>query len=282
MQRIFLLLHLFIACYTFGQTPPATFDYKRDFKSILDQTQNEESPLAYKKLLPRFQANDTSLTNPEVLALMIGFTENTYYRPLEDMEKEQEIFDLNEEKKYEKALEEALRYLNDHPLSLRVLKEASYSYLNTNRKDSANYYMDLVEKIMNAMIYSGSGKKPESPIFALGLADGEWFVPNIGMKVANKNTDWNKYNHFIEIVDASKNLVDLMRFYFVINHAKLKIDDDKADASDDKKKKKDDKKKSDKKKDDKKWQSKKDKKDKNDKKSKEAAPEAAPVQTPSP
>ena len=275
MPRIVLLLSMFIAYCAHGQKAEIPFDYKRDFRNILQQTQNEEGPLAYKKLLPRFQANDTGLTNAEVLALMIGFTENTYYRPFEDMDKEQEIFDLNEEKKYEKALEEALRYLSDHPLSLRVLKEASYCYHSLNRKDSADYYMDLVEKVMNAMIYSGSGKKPEAPIFSLGLADGEWFIPNIGMKVANKNTDWNKNNHFIEIIDASKNVDDLMRFYFVIEHAKAKIDDDKVEATDEKKKKK-----GDKKKDDKKWQSKKEKKEKKDKKEKTVTPETPPTQAP--
>jgi hypothetical protein len=107
--------------------------------------------------------------------------------------------------------------------------------------------MDLVDKIMNGMIYSGSGKKPEQPIFSLGLADGEYFIPNIGLRILDKNTDWNTNNHFIEVIKASKSGDDEIIYFFVIEHAKQKIDDDKVNESDGKKKKKkDDKKKKDK------------------------------------
>jgi hypothetical protein len=107
--------------------------------------------------------------------------------------------------------------------------------------------MDLVEKIMNAMIYSGTGKKPNSPIFSLGLADGEYFIPNVGLKILDKDTDWNDNNHFLEVIKASKSGDDEIIYYFVIEHAKQKIDDDKVNESGAKKKKKDDKKKKDKK-----------------------------------
>ncbi len=266
-----------ITAFLAGSAQPkdAPFDYQRDFRKILEQTQDNESPLSYKKLLPRFVANDTSLSNAEVLALMIGFTEDAHYKPFEDMEKEQEIFDLNDAGKFEDALAESQRYLQHHPVSLRVLKEASYAYHSLKNEDSANYYMDLVDKVMNAMIYSGSGKKPETPIFSLGLADGEWFIPNIGMKVMNRDTDWNKYNQFLEIIDASKNVDDLIKFYFVIQHAKDKIDDDKVNAADGKKKKK-----GEKKKDEKKSPGKKDRKDKKDKSAPAAAGDTPPAAAP--
>jgi len=281
MKKIFIccliLLSFFISfAQSAGNQEGPPFDYKRDFRKILEQTQDNESPLSYKKLLPRFEANDTSLSSAEVLALMIGYTEDSHYKPFEDMEKEQEIFDLNDAGKFEEALAESQKYLHHHPLSLRVLKEASYAYHSMKNEDSANFYMDLVDKVMNAMIYSGSGKKPEAPIFSLGLADGEWFIPNIGMKVLNRDTDWNKNNHFLEIIEASKSGDDKINFYFVIQHAKDKIDDDKVNESEGKKKKK-----GDKKKDDKKWQSKKDKKDKKGKTA-ETAPAADPVPAPAP
>ncbi|MFT3681566.1 MAG: DUF4919 domain-containing protein [Ferruginibacter sp.] len=255
IRQFYLVLILLFTCTkSFEQTtpvPPPPFDYARDFKKILEQTQDRENPLYYQKLLIRFLDRDSTLSNLEVLSLMIGYTEDSHYKPFEDMEKEQEVFDLNEAGSYEESLGKAKTYLQTHPLSLRVLKEASYCYYAQKKQDSADYYMDLVDKIMNAMIYSGNGKKPESPIFSLGLADGEYFIPNIGLKVLNRNTDWNKNNHFIEIIDASKSEEDHMNYFFVIQHAKDKIDDDKVNESTDKKAKKKEKEKKDKEKKDK-------------------------------
>ncbi len=243
MRIVFTSLLFCIATATFAQ--PA-FDYKRDFKPFLEQSQDRQSPLYYQKLLIRFLDRDTALTNMEMMALLIGYTEDPHYKPFEDMEPEKEIFDLNEEGNYDEVVIKARRYLQTHPLSLRVNKEISYAYHQKEKQDSADYYMDLVEKIMNAMIYSGTGKKPHVPIFSLGLADGEYFIPNVGLKILDKDTDWNDNNLFLEIIKASKSGDDEIMYYFVIEHAKQKVDDDKVNESGAKKKKKDDKKKKDK------------------------------------
>ncbi|MES2848343.1 MAG: DUF4919 domain-containing protein [Bacteroidota bacterium] len=243
-MRTFLTVLLLLSGIT-GFAQPA-FDYKRDFKPFVEQSQDKQSPLYYQKLLIRFLDRDTTMSNMETLAMMIGYTEDSHYKPFEDMDPEKEVFDLNEEGKYDDAVIKGRKYLQTHPLSLRVNKETSYAYFQKQMQDSADYYMDLVEKLMNAMIYSGTGKKPSTPIFSLGLADGEYFIPNIGMKVLNTDTDWNDDNLFLEIIDASKSGDDHINYYFVIQHAKNRIDDDKVNESTDKKKKKEDKKKKDK------------------------------------
>lgn len=244
MRTVITAIFLSIALAANAQ--PA-FDYKRDFKPFLEQSQDRQSPLYYQKLLIRFLDRDTSMSNMEMLALMIGYTEDSHYKPFEDMEKENEIFMMNEEGLYDDVIDKGRKFLQTHPLSLRVLKEASYAYFQKQMQDSADYYMDLVEKVMNAMIYSGTGKKPEQPIFSLGLADGEYFIPNVGLKVLDKNADWNANNHFMEVIKASKSGDDEIIYYFVIEHAKQKIDDDKVNESEGKKKKKGDKKDKDKK-----------------------------------
>jgi hypothetical protein len=216
-----------------------TFNYKKDFKSILMNSQDEESNLSYKKLLKRFQDNDSTLTNYETLALMIGFTENPKYKPMEDMEKEVEIFDHNNANEFSEAIEKSKSYLRGHPLSLLVLREISYAYGKISKVyekdmvfDSAiyfnglsSYYMSLNDRIMEAMIFSGKGRSPENPIFSLGLADGEYFIPNVGYEIEKKNTLWNKNGDFLEHIVALDKLTT-KDFYFVIQHAKLKVDDD--------------------------------------------------------
>lgn len=270
MPRVFLSFCLFFyALVTQAQSdsaflsPPSrpSFSYKKDFKSLVDSSQDISSSLYYPVLLTRFLANDSTLTNYETLALMIGFTENPKYKPLEDMEKENEIYEMTQNGQFVEALAKSLPYLNSHPLSLLLLRETSYAYGRLSRNyekdqifdtaiiymDSSNYYMALNDKIMEAMIYSGKGRTPEAPIFALGLADGEHFIPNVGYKIENTDTEWNRNGDFLEKIKAADNLT-AKDFYFVIQHAKQKIDDDKADELTAKKSKKDKKKEAEKKK----------------------------------
>lgn len=264
--KIILFFTLFLlSSRSYEQTSEATtpppFNYHRDFKQIFDSTQESSSPVYYQKLIRRFLNNDSSLTNPEVLALMIGFTKNPHFKPMDDMEKEIEIFDLNKQGEYREAIRKSIPYLQTHPLSLLVLREISFAYQQVSKKefqknlimdsavlyqDSAIYYMALNDKIMEAMIYSGKGKTPESAIFSLGLADGEYFIPNVGFKIEKKDTDWNKNGDFMEIIKtiiADQSTVD---YYFVIQHAKQKIDDDEAEVIAEKEQKKTDSKKKDK------------------------------------
>ncbi len=238
----FLLLFLFfngLKSQNLSDSSIQTFNYKKDFKTILTNSQDQESNLCYEKLLKRFQDNDSTLTNYETLALMIGFTENPKYKPMEDMEKEVEIFDHNNANEFSEAIEKSKSYLRGHPLSLLVLREISYAYGKISKVyekdmvfDSAiyfnglsSYYMSLNDKIMEAMIFSGKGRSPENPIFSLGLADGEHFIPNVGYEMEKKNTLWNKNGDFLEHIVAIDKVTN-KDFYFVIQHAKLKIDDE--------------------------------------------------------
>lgn len=235
----FSLICLFITTISSAQeaVAPVAFDYHRDFKTILEKTQDRSSELYYQKLLIRFLDNDSSLSRYETLALMIGFTENPHFKPLKDMEKEKEIYELTKGGEFRDAIDQSRVYLQTHPLSLLVLREISYAYNRLRMADSAKYFMDLNDKLMEAMIYSGKGKKPEAPIFSLGLADGEYFIPNIGYTIERKDTEWNKYNDFLEVIEAFTDLDAKVTFYFAIQHAKLKIDDDAADELANKKKK---------------------------------------------
>lgn len=228
MRIIFTVFLLFLGANAFEQTPPVSppFNYQRDFKTILEQTKEKTSDLYYQKLLIRFLNNDSALTRAETLALMIGYTENPHYKPYEDMGTEKEIFDMNEEGDYEGALVESKNYLQKHPLSLRVLKERSYSYHQLRKADSAKYFMDLVDKVMGAMIYSGKGKTQETPIFSLGLIDGEYFILNVGLTVANKTTSSAKSKVLMFIVDALSDEGTHTNYFFILQHARDKMNED--------------------------------------------------------
>src|ERR1700749_2753486 len=173
MKKISTIILLLFAFTFFGQS---TFNYKDFYKKILDKTKNASDNLSYNKLLKRFQANDTTLTNYEVLALLIGFTGKPEYKPYEDLETEREIYKLNGEKKYEEGLKLGKKFLKTHPLSVKTLFEISYSFHKLNKEDSSDIYMYRGAKIFEAMYFSGNGKSPETPTFALGPADGQDYI----------------------------------------------------------------------------------------------------------
>lgn len=225
MRIIFISILLLFGITAYEQGP-ALFNYQRDFKNILESTKDKASDQYYQKLLIRFLNKDTSLTKLQTLALMIGFTENPHYKPFKDMGTEKEIFDMNDSGDYEGALEESKTYLQTHPLSLSALKERSYSYHQLRKEDSAKYFMELVDKLMSAMIFSGKGKTPETAIFSLGLIDGEHFIENVGMTVANKTTTSPKSKVLMYIVDALSDEGTHTNYYFILQHARDKVDED--------------------------------------------------------
>ncbi|MBS1733767.1 MAG: DUF4919 domain-containing protein, partial [Bacteroidetes bacterium] len=134
--------------------------------------------------------------------------------------------DMNEDGDYQGSLDESKIYLQTHPLSLRVLKERSYSYHQLYKKDSAQYFMDLVDKVMGAMIYSGKGKTPETAIFSLGVIDGEHFINNVGMTPAHKSVTPSKSKVLMYIVDALSDEGTHTNYYFILQHARDKMDED--------------------------------------------------------
>lgn len=232
MKKFFLFITLLSALSANSQpfmndvaSAQSDFDYSRDFKKILERTLDKNDSLFYPKLLIRFLDNDPTLTRSETLALMIGFTENNHYKPDEDMETEKEIIELNDNGYYEDALDESKKYLTQHPLSLSILKERSFAYHQLGIRDSAKYFMSLCDKIMEAMIYSGHGKgsSPEIAFFSLGLNDGDYFIPNVGMSVAGKKTQTDKSRRLMYVINAMNDEGVYKYYYFMIQHAKMKI-----------------------------------------------------------
>lgn len=233
-KRLILILFLYlIHNSSFSQSSNAElpqFNYHRDFSNILLSTQNEDSENFYTRLLNRFLATDPTMTNAHTLALMIGFTEKPAFKPLENMIAEKEIVELVQNGNFRVAVDLSKKLLKTNPLNLMALQQITIAYNNLKIKDSAKYYMKLHIKIMDAMIYSGNGKSPETAIFSLGLADGEYFTKNVGYDIIDKDADWNRRGDFMEIIKASDQEAVNRMFYFVIQHAKLKMDDDKANS----------------------------------------------------
>jgi tetratricopeptide (TPR) repeat protein len=152
------------------------FKYSRDYKRILEMTKMDTSALFYPKLYKRFLAADSTLTNYEVLALQIGYTDNDNYWPYQDIEMEREIWGLNEQKEYEKAIKTCDTLLSRNPYNLLACREKSYAFKKLGQPDSADYYFDRFDKIVCCDLATGDGNTYETSWFVISPADGQWII----------------------------------------------------------------------------------------------------------
>src|ERR1051326_1932938 len=213
-----LILILFLSCFIPAKAQDH-FNYQKDFKTILKRSKDPSDKFYYDKLLAKFNSNDTSMTDMEVIALMIGFTDKPQYKPYDDLSTERMIYDLNGDGKFKEALDSSARFLKTHPLSQQTLIERSYAWFKLGSKDSADIYMFRFRRIMRAMNWSGAGTF-EDPIFALGPADGQNFIykflsGNIGMMGDGRDKDGN----FLDILEVKFKNGDSKKLYFNIQRS---------------------------------------------------------------
>jgi hypothetical protein len=221
-----ILITLLLLCIATGQTVygQSTFNYKDDFKKVLSKTKDQKDNLCYDKLLKRFSANDTTLTDFEVLALLIGFTDKPEYKPYDDLMTEREIYKLNDEKKYQEGLDKANTFLKSHPLSVKTLFEKSYAFYKLGQQDSAQYYSYQGQRIFEAMYFSGNGLTKETPTFALGPADGQDYIYKFaGATIGTMGSGRDNNGNFLDILEAKLEDGQSVTLYFIIQHATDKM-----------------------------------------------------------
>lgn len=219
-MKKFTFLFLLIPLLIFSQK---NFEYKKDFENILKESKNKESDLNYNKLLEKFNKTDTTLTNQQVLALLIGFTDNTYYKPYKDLEFSRNLYKLNDDQKFDEVIKEGNKFIVNHPFDLKALFEVSYAHYKKGNQALADSYLMKTTIIFKAMIYSGDGKSIDIPMFALNPSDGQDFIRKaIGGKIGKMASGRDKNGYFIDMLEM-KNEEESEMLYFIIPHATKKM-----------------------------------------------------------
>ncbi|MES2680232.1 MAG: DUF4919 domain-containing protein [Bacteroidota bacterium] len=218
IKTIGLILLIATTKIAIGQT---TFNYKDDFQKVLAKTKDKNDNLSYNKLLKRFSVNDSTLTNFEVLVLLIGFTAQPEFKPYKDLATERKIYAINGDGKFRDALDSANLFLKTHPLSVKVLFEKAYSFHKLGQEDSAAFYSYKGRRIFKAMTFSGNGKSPETAIFSLGPADGQDYIYKaIGSNIGIMGSGRDQNGNFLDILEvAPEDGSTSYRLYFIIQHA---------------------------------------------------------------
>ena len=224
----FLIL-LICTCFISAQDK-IDFKYSRDYHRILELTKSDTSKLYYPNLYKRYIVGDTTLTNYEVLSLQIGYTDNENYWPYQDIETEREIWNLNEEKKYKKAIKSSNTLLSRNPFYMIACREKSYALGKIGQKDSADYYFNRFNQIVLSDLATGDGKSYETSWFVISPADGQWIIklPLEG-KICFMGSGRDKDKNFHDIlgykpdneVDSQKDgkESDCIHLYFNVQHA---------------------------------------------------------------
>ncbi|AEV98022.1 hypothetical protein A4D02_14715 [Niastella koreensis] len=215
MKLLFTIILLVAAACGFAQD---TFNYQTDFNNILAKTKDKKDKLDYNKLLTRYTALDTTLTDYEILALLIGFTDKPDYKPF-DFSTDEKIWRLYDKSKYKEAIDLGQSYLKTNPFSIKALFGVAYSFQQLNHADSARSYAYQVLRIFQAMSFSGIGTW-DSPMFTLGAFDGHDYINKyLNATVEQMKPDKDPNGNFLNVLSANFENGQSKVFYFIIEHA---------------------------------------------------------------
>jgi tetratricopeptide (TPR) repeat protein len=218
-QTFLILISLIFFSTIFGQE---NFDYHKDFKRLLEQSQDSSSVYFYSNLLDRFNKNDSTLTDFDMIALQIGFTKNQNYRPYQTIDIEREIKSLINQKKYEDAISKCNEFLNTNPVNFTALMEKGFAYMKL-KNDSALYYKQKFMKILNSIKVSGNGTI-DKPYFVLSPIDGQTLITHIfGGSIGMMGSGHDPNGYFVDILEMIKEGKEPVTLYFNINHATEKM-----------------------------------------------------------
>lgn len=213
-----LILFLSVITFTFSTFSQKSFNYQNDFDNLLLRSEDSSDKLSYKNLLLRFQSNDSTLTNHEVLALMIGFTSSPNYTPYKTLDKEDEILGIVRSRNYKLAIEKCDSLLNKNPLNYVALMEKGYSLWKIDSTIFKKYkYQSAM--LFDAIMASGDGSA-KNPYFVLGPTDGQIIIEYVmGGTITSMGSGRDENDNFIDILTRKSKDGEITELHFIIEHA---------------------------------------------------------------
>ena len=174
-KPILIILALTINSLIFSQEK-IHFDYSKDYDSILKLTKDSNSKIFYNDLIERFEKADSTLTNYELVALQIGYTDNPKYWPYQDISLEREIWSLNEKSEFELSEKKLDTLLSNNPFNILGHREMSYVQSKLGNKEKTDLHYKKFELIVASILSTGDGTSYETSCFTLSPADGQWII----------------------------------------------------------------------------------------------------------
>lgn len=199
------------------------FRYSKDYERLLLRCNNPKDSLYYPALLPLFLRNDARMTTTQVLALLIGYTGRTGFRPYDDLSTERLITRANDSSRYLQAIAICDTFLATHPLNQQAIIEKAFSFHQLKQADSAAFYKEQFARIMAAMDKSAEGSTPDMAMFSVGPKDGFNFIDKYyhadpGRSTTIEDSEGNLCSA-IEMKFSKNGKEQVRVLYFAIQHA---------------------------------------------------------------
>ncbi len=194
------------------------FNYGKHFDTVLARTSDPNDSLYHVKLEKRFHENDSSLSDFEVLAILIHFTADDHYAPYSILSAEEKIGQYIKRFQFQKAINLGDSVLLIHPYNQSVLLNMAYSYYKLENQEKGDYYRYQFNRIMDAMASSGKGTA-EEPIFSLGSKDSENFIyEKLSKEIMTIGSGLDSSGNFIDIMEITDYQKDTIVIHFQIQH----------------------------------------------------------------
>ncbi|MCG8808865.1 DUF4919 domain-containing protein [Tenacibaculum finnmarkense] len=214
MRETFLLLITFISINVISAQ---NFDYQTDFKKLVEQSKDNESPNNYEKLKIEFIKDGENFTKEKVVALMAGQTASEFYDAygMINMERAYQVAEKYSSDTIHKYVHKLLK---THPVNLSLNYGLWKTYEKDGEKENAEKHKQRFNLICESILSTGNGTN-EKPYFVLSPIDGQVLIRlYYGKEIGMMGSGADKHGNFVDILEMidgenSKSL------NFVIAHA---------------------------------------------------------------
>jgi Domain of unknown function (DUF4919) len=134
-----------------------TFDYSKDYKRILKETGDPKGKYFYDTLRNRFLRDDKTLTNADLIALQIGFSQKDGYNPYGDIDLDRAFIGSANRDDTDTTVWYGTEYLKRNPVSLSANFALWKAYEKRNQNDLAEKYKSRFQRLVDSILTTGDG-----------------------------------------------------------------------------------------------------------------------------
>ncbi len=187
--------------------------------------QQEQSIKAYKPLLQRFLANDTTLTTAEYHHLYYGFTLQEDYNPYKQIASQQALstllsLDSLPADSCQQVLNHALQSVADVPFDLRSIHHVAYAYNCLGESQESAMWSAKLSGLVRAILTTGTGESQESPVHIIYPSDEYIVMGLLGLQAKESRL----ITPHIDEVELQENVYDKYLYYFDVSRMREVFD----------------------------------------------------------
>lgn len=158
------------------------------------------------------------MTDKEILALQIGFSQKDAYRPYEDVDLERAFIRSTYRTETDTAVWYGTEYLKRNPLSLAANFALWKAYEKRNQNVIADRYKFRFNRLVESILSTGNGTK--KPYFVLSPFDGQILIEEYWKaEIGIMGSAADKKDNFLDMLEIIYSDGTSWTLFFSIQHA---------------------------------------------------------------